>query len=547
MINPKNIVFIFILIPVIVFTQSLSELESEVLYSHVYDRDHKHFDKAHFETVEVTRFDLTNGEISVEDIDGREKTLYMNEKTVFNNLQNKTKESPKSIINVGSVVSMAYEIMNNKRIALDITLPKIAKNKNKSGKTVKLTGVLEGIEGKNIIVGGRRVQLAEGVVITCSSKSKCDCKCPGLSKEEKGKMEYIIDEELITIAPIAEIQGQLQENGVMLAENFEIKENIVTKWDINYLIKLDETVDENMVFSPKNNFTRLSFKGNMKIAESSYQIFENSDAQVYINSIGEKLIPNWYKSMSKAKQKEISFYLLDSTSPDAFSHGDGKIFITTGLLKMINNEHQLAFVLAHEIAHITHKHSVELFEKSETLRKIMNVITSSAKIASALTDNQKTKEVIQSSMDIIEALKPIYFSSIFPYKKELQADRVGLYYMKNGGYDLNEVPKLWIAIKNKLSEKSFVEAFTDAALQTVTNCQSFIKMKTEKKWNSHDIINTVKTFAINLYTDSPYLSQIKVNKRAMVSSEIINSEYSNYKPFSSTTLSNINQIKRGIK
>ena len=539
---------ILLLTPYFLMAQSINELESEIRYSQVYDQDHKLFDKAHFESVEVTKYNEALGEITIEDIDGREKTLYFNDKTVFKNLHSKTSESPKSLITEGTVMSIAYEIADNKRIALDITLPKILRSKNRSDKDITLTGVLEGRDGGLAIVGGRRVQLQEGVVITCNSKSNCDCKCPGMKKEAKGKMDYLLDEELISIAPLVEIKGLLQSDGVVIAEKFEIRENIETKSEISYLAKLGETVDiENMVITPKNNFSRLSFKGKMRIAESTYNLFENSEAQIYINTVGEKLIPDWYKSMSAKRDNAIGFYVINSTEPDAFSQGDGKIFVTTALLRMIKNEHQLAFILAHEIAHVTHKHSVQLFEKSEMMRITMNVINTTAKIASALTNNQKTKDIIQSTLEVIEALKPIYFSSIFPYKKELQADRVGLYYLKNAGYNINEVPKLWEGIKTKLSEKSFVESFANAALHTVSNCESFIRMKEQKKLNSQDLINSVKSFAVNLYMDSQYLSVSKVNKRASVTNAIINLEYASYKPKSSFEPKNFNQFIRVIK
>ena len=34
----------------------------------------------------------------------------------------------------------------------------------------------------------------------------------------------------------------------------------------------------------------------------------------------------------------------------------GRIFITTEVLKICENDDQLAFVLGHELAHISHKH-----------------------------------------------------------------------------------------------------------------------------------------------------------------------------------------------
>lgn len=56
-----------------------------------------------------------------------------------------------------------------------------------------------------------------------------------------------------------------------------------------------------------------------------------------------------------------TFGVLDDATPNAFSAPGGYVFVTTGLLKMVENESQLAGVLAHEIGHVSGRHALKTY------------------------------------------------------------------------------------------------------------------------------------------------------------------------------------------
>lgn len=56
-----------------------------------------------------------------------------------------------------------------------------------------------------------------------------------------------------------------------------------------------------------------------------------------------------------------TFAVMENDTPNAFSSPGGYVVVTTGLLKKVQNEAQLAGVLGHEIGHIVHKHSVKRY------------------------------------------------------------------------------------------------------------------------------------------------------------------------------------------
>lgn len=60
-------------------------------------------------------------------------------------------------------------------------------------------------------------------------------------------------------------------------------------------------------------------------------------------------------------KSKIRIYVLRSSSVNAFTTNNGMIFFTTGLLAEVENEAQLAFILAHEITHYEKRHVINSF------------------------------------------------------------------------------------------------------------------------------------------------------------------------------------------
>ncbi len=84
----------------------------------------------------------------------------------------------------------------------------------------------------------------------------------------------------------------------------------------------------------------------------------------YCNSIIDKLTAN-RDDINTA----IRLYTLKSNDANAYSTHQGIIIMTTGLIARLQNEDELAFVLAHEIAHVLENHNVESFDYNSELFK----------------------------------------------------------------------------------------------------------------------------------------------------------------------------------
>lgn len=102
---------------------------------------------------------------------------------------------------------------------------------------------------------------------------------------------------------------------------------------------------------------------------------------VYLNKIGQLL-----GSVSERPHLRWTFAIVDSEAVNAYSTPGGLVFVTRGLLKKVENEAQLAGVLAHEIAHITGRHALNRYRQMKSDRcRSSQVSSAAATVAGATT------------------------------------------------------------------------------------------------------------------------------------------------------------------
>ena len=91
--------------------------------------------------------------------------------------------------------------------------------------------------------------------------------------------------------------------------------------------------------------------------------------QKYVNQIAARLSFNDKSLSDKAK-----VYVIRNLSANAISFLDGSIFINQGLFLNITNEAELAFIIAHELAHIKKQHALkEITRDKEVIKQEINV------------------------------------------------------------------------------------------------------------------------------------------------------------------------------
>jgi predicted Zn-dependent protease len=127
--------------------------------------------------------------------------------------------------------------------------------------------------------------------------------------------------------------------------------------------------------------------------------------------------------------------IVETDQVNAFVMPGGKIVVYEGILKAARNQHQLAAVIGHEIAHVTAGHT-----KSKLLQGRPAQI--GVAVAAVLLGGGHYGATYTAQ----EALSQgAMYGLVLPYKRsqETEADVVGLEYMAEAGFDPRESVPLW--------------------------------------------------------------------------------------------------------
>lgn len=112
---------------------------------------------------------------------------------------------------------------------------------------------------------------------------------------------------------------------------------------------------------------------------------------------------------------------------NAFSTPGGYIFLTTGLVNILESEAELACVLGHEIAHIAQKHAVKSMSRSKAVSEGAKAITNTA--GSLFNNNFGFFE------SLVKEMGGKLFVHNFDLGVEKESDAYGVGYAYETGYD----------------------------------------------------------------------------------------------------------------
>jgi len=132
--------------------------------------------------------------------------------------------------------------------------------------------------------------------------------------------------------------------------------------------------------------------------------------------------------------KNWEVQVFDGDDVNAFALPGRKIGVYRGLLKVAENQHQLAAVIGHEIAHVSAKHANERVSTQFVAESGLQV----AQVAAGA--NSPAKQQLFGLLGLgaqVGVLLP------FNRKQESEADLIGLDYMADAGFDPRESVKLW--------------------------------------------------------------------------------------------------------
>lgn len=162
--------------------------------------------------------------------------------------------------------------------------------------------------------------------------------------------------------------------------------------------------------------------------------------QKYVNNVGR-----WVASQSERPDLAWHFGVIESKDINAFAAPGGYIFITRGLYRLLDNEAELAGVLAHEIGHVIRKHHLKILQQSQL------VDLGGKLLAKQAGSNEKIHNLIGSGAEIV--------SRSLDKGAEFEADRIAVILAARAGYDAFGLPEVLQEIGHSAADDSVALLF----------------------------------------------------------------------------------------
>ena len=171
----------------------------------------------------------------------------------------------------------------------------------------------------------------------------------------------------------------------------------------------------------------------MSSVRASESVIDDPYISDFIRQLGHQLASN-----SDAAGRHFDFFMIDSSSINAFAGPYGYIGINSGLLLSSQSEGELASVLAHEIAHVSQNHLMRAFDTASQMGLSTAAMILAAVILGATVSPDAGIAAIASAQAGI-----IQQQINFTRSNEKEADNVGMQILSKSEFDPRDMPSFF--------------------------------------------------------------------------------------------------------
>lgn len=191
-----------------------------------------------------------------------------------------------------------------------------------------------------------------------------------------------------------------------------------------------------------------------------YALYDNPLAQDYVNRVGQSLVP-------AGSSRLYTFRIMLNPIPESRALSTGTVYVSSGLLSIIDNEAQLSYVLGHEIAHVEREHwkedvlvaqGIEPYNEKQAKRRALIgalvTVAAGAVVGAAGGSMQSVTNTMFLAYSIAPSVTKLWVPNAITSWDRLQedeADQLGLKYMLDRNYDVREVPKFYANLRSTSS------------------------------------------------------------------------------------------------
>jgi len=287
-----------------------------------------------------------------------------------------------------------------------------------SQKKEKLDGYLEYRYDDVLIIDGQRVRAAR------------DVKFKG-----KGKAR---DVDSIPLGYECKAEGSRQTDGVILVHKIEVKPNGSAMFEGEVKEATDDAEAE---YRRAGRFFESDDEGR-DVAIG--RLHDSGRRVARVRRIMDSLIPPYMDP------EDTRVYVIEHEEWNAFAMGNYSFYAFTGLLDDMDDD-EVAIILGHELVHASHEHTRKHFKR--------NMWIQLAALGAMAATEQIDSETKQAILGLATGLVSMAYSNGYGRNLEDQADRVGLRYAYEAGYDVSKGPALWRRFAKRYGEEGRVVNF----------------------------------------------------------------------------------------
>jgi predicted Zn-dependent protease len=170
-----------------------------------------------------------------------------------------------------------------------------------------------------------------------------------------------------------------------------------------------------------------------------YEIVDDPVIVEYVNEVGNRIVAGLENPLFNYR-----FHVINIDAYNAFAIPAGYIFINSGLVAAMDNEEELAGILAHEIAHVNARHISQRIERSKKIGWATMAGMAAGILMGAAGGGEAAEAVTKGSQAAGLAAELSYTRD-----NEIQADQLGLIYLTDAGYGGEGLLKILKKMRSK--------------------------------------------------------------------------------------------------
>jgi predicted Zn-dependent protease len=235
------------------------------------------------------------------------------------------------------------------------------------------------------------------------------------------------------------VKGRRASDGALLADEMEAKENGTALFETDLRSAFD-AMEQN--YLTERRMYDEDDQGKRHVYGRLYTRGPQVDR---VRGMLRRLVPGYLE------RRDFRIYVVENKEWNAMAAPNDSLYVFSGLLADLDDD-EVAIVLGHELAHATHEHSRKQFKKDMLIRlAALGVVA----VAEETVKDKNKRAVLQ----VAALLGASAWTSGYGRSHEDQADRVGLRYANEGGFDVGKGPGLWNRFAKKYGDSPKVLNF----------------------------------------------------------------------------------------